>query len=337
MTDSPQQNRPATEADPLALLIRAAGRRPAPQLDDFDVVRAAAHDAWQASLKSRRTMRRWKLSAAAAVIVSIGIGAIFTQTLTEHPGYLASTQSIQGTVSRRPSGSTVWEPLSSEAIEIFAGDRIRTNNAARVAFELTNGISLRVQSDTEFEFVSLDAVSLSQGTVYVDSGDGARPQAIHIQTAHGIITDIGTQFEVRSTDSTLRVRVRSGLVTLTESDLTENISGGASEEIEVTPAGVSRREFPADHIDWQWAQRLAAIPAADTASIRDYLRWISKETGLELAFDSINTEMEASLQSLNRTPEVTMPMDVLDLLVMTTTFEYDSQNVANGRLYIRRK
>jgi len=326
--------KPAAEADALGGLIRAAGRRAAPPDEHYASVRAASLAAWQAKVAQRR-LRRQRYALAASVFVALSlIGALRLLTPVSADG-VARAVLVSGDVAAFSTRTGRWAPLEAGAAALEAGDRVRTGLAAGAAFELDGEVSLRVGAGTELTLTAGTALALAAGSVYLDSGDGLHMQAFEITTPYGVVSDIGTQFEVASNDTALRVRVRAGAVRLSGSDLVADTGGTAGEEIELTAGGdLERRPFAPHDAGWDWVQALAVAPAAGDASVREYLSWISKETGRPLRYDSIATETRAGLEHFRGNPKGLKPLDLLESITATTDFEHVIE--ADGAILIRR-
>jgi len=311
MTDSdPRQ-------DPLGDLIRTVGKRPAPSEEDRRRVFAAARDAWQAKVRAR-SRRRWIYASAASIAAAAAVG-IGLQSWLEPGAPAATVVRLAGPVEIRPTGEDAWRALDTAYASVSAGARVRTASEGRVSFDL-RGVSLRVDRETAIVFDSRDRVTLEEGTLYVDSGVGRGDARIEVATPYGVLEDIGTQFEVRSAESTLRLRVREGRVRLEPRNLPDAVESAAGEEVALTPSGeVRRRDFPPVHADWAWAEALAETPDLDGRTAHDLLRWVARETGRRLVFADAVAELRARNAVLGgRGPyRALSPLEVLEIAVGT--------------------
>lgn len=302
------------QQDRVGELIRAAGKRPVPSDEDYGRVLTAAHAAWQAKVRTTRRRRRMlavAASLAAVVVLGAGIGAWL-----EPAGPAASVVRLVGAVDVRLDGSDAWRALGPA--EMVAGDtRIRTRSGGRAALDVA-GVSLRVDEQTELVIESRQRMSLETGTVYVDSSLGSA--GIGIDTAVGLLRDVGTQFEVRSSADGLRLRVREGRVQLISDDLPQDVETAASEELAIDRQGNMRRQsFPPVHPDWAWAETLAASPDLDGRSAYDALRWVARETGRRLVFADPVAELRArnAILSGGRPDANLTPSEVLQIVTGT--------------------
>jgi hypothetical protein len=307
--------------DPLAELIRAAGRRASPPREHYDTVYAAAREAWRDKLGARRS-RRISYALAASVAIIAGAAMLAQLLIPVTPQRVAVTQTILGDLAAFSPVSGAWEPVADEGTTVQTGTVLRTALGSGAALELPAGTSVRIDADSQIRMTGPDTVELLAGAVYVDSGGNPAAGALTIMTRYGLVRDIGTQFEVRESANGLRVRVRSGRVELAQSDAEPTLTI-AGEQLEVSDSGtVERREFPPSHGDWDWVQRLATAPANDHRSILTYLQWIANESGRELRFDSPNTELLAELTEFEGDPEGFTPQEVLESIELTSGFTY---------------
>jgi ferric-dicitrate binding protein FerR (iron transport regulator) len=332
-----RDDKPAAESlplrDPLAELIRAAGGRPSPPAEDCASVRAASYSAWQTKVRARKR-RRW-LAMAASLAVALGATAVYEFWLATEGAALAAPLVVIGDVARFSTKTGVWQAMSADT-PIYRGDRLRTGPSGRAALSSAGGQSLRVAADTELLFAGANSLRLATGTIYIDSGDGGVANAIEIATPLGTVRDIGTQFEVHSTAQGMRVRVRSGLVEIVESPLTENFSSGAGRELELSTAGVLQMgQIAPDDDQWAWAVELAVASERRNVSILRYLRWAAREMGKALVFDTPAIELRAELVRFNAEASGLPPLEILTLIEATSDFTYEL--TSDGAILIRRR
>lgn len=325
-------NRPDT--DPLAELIRGAGRRPKPPAEHYDAVRHAARSAWQAKVRSRTRIRRIYALAASILIASLVVPIAY-QYLPSHPERVAFAQALRGEVLRMSPMGETSEVIGNVGAFIEAGDRLRTGAESGAAFSLGPSTSLRLNGDTEVVVSSDDSITLIAGAAYLDTGHRDNSTTLTVSTPFGTIRDIGTQFEVFTSALGMRVRVRTGSIEWTQNGRTPARTG-SSEQLDVTSTGELRRTvFPKFHPEWDWVQRLARPPAGQDRSILGYLQWIADEMGRELTFDSTNTELRAELATWNRNLGGLTPAEALSLIDQGSDFDYSINT--DGEILITRQ
>jgi ferric-dicitrate binding protein FerR (iron transport regulator) len=160
--------------DPIAALIRAAGKRPHPDAAAMARVRAAVEEEWRATVRRRR-VTRWSAAAAA-------LAAVLACVLLLLPQRAAA-----------PAGEVVVTAESPRSLD-------------------WNGNTLRLDARTRVVLLAPRLARLERGTVYFSSEANTPP--VTIATPFGDVHDIGTQFETRLTAADVQVRVREGRVEL---------------------------------------------------------------------------------------------------------------------------
>lgn len=319
--------------DPLGELIHAAGRRPPPPREDYERVLAASRVAWQNKVRSRKRRRWYALAASLAIISGTAAVLLALQPMTPVP--VAAMVVADGNIAFFSDDSGTWEPLPGAGTELLAGSRLRAGADGRAALAMSGGGSLRINASTEVLLGERGVVELASGMLYFDSESREGADAIEIVTPFGVVRDIGTQFEVRSTPSSLRVRVRTGEVEL-RSPLAAEFQSSAGREFELSANGALQLgEIAPDDDDWAWTAALAVAPATQGGSVLGYLQWIARESGKSLEFDSPNTELGAQFVSWNADTRGLTPLQVLDSIAATSDFIYELRD--DGAILIRRR
>lgn len=319
-------------ADPLAEIVRAAGRRAAPPQEHYDQVYAAAHAVWQRKVSARQH-RSWYALAASVALIACG-GLLWQLLPSSPPSIAASVMVTVGNIEQYVEENNNWILVDEGASVLHAGSRIRTGNDSAMALRLADGGSLRLNSNTE---LVLDGalLRLNSGTLYFDSVGRPPGMTIDVVTRHGTVRDIGTQFEVLTSAELLRVRVRSGSIALLDSSAAAPVSGLSGEEINLSAAGqLSRREFAPDDPQWAWTESLAVVPDFDTPTVLRYLRWIADETGKKLEFERESVRLQAEIARFLGDPSDLMPTELLITITATSDFSYEI--TADGSILIRR-
>ena len=334
--DSLQSAMGDRERDVLGELIRAAGRRPTPPSADYEQVRAASKEAWLSKVRSRRR-RQWSYALAAGLgTLAIGVTVLMQIMPLGAPPTVATTAVLDGPVMVLTPDAENWQRIDDTGVALVSGTRLRTQLDGRVALDLARGLSLRVNFETELTFVSAEQIELTAGTVYVDSGLGVRTDRFEIATTFGVVRDIGTQFEVRSTPAELRVRVREGLVELYQDRQEPELSGSAGEEFQIDSNGaVERAPFSTYDPDWAWVSTLADVPQTDGQTLVGFLNWVAREMGRSLRFSGPGAEAQAQTVVLYGSAENLAPIEALEVMLATTDFEYEL--LEDGVLLIQRR
>jgi ferric-dicitrate binding protein FerR (iron transport regulator) len=308
------------DRDPLGEVVRIVGRRLAPPEAHYEQVLAAATDAWQRKVRSRRR-RRWLLATAAAMI-TMAVGLIAVLQWMPRNSAIATATVVRGNAALRLSDDQAWQPLHPGS-PIPAGTLVRTGARGTLALTLDGGTAVRVKELSDVTLESTDMLRLRGGTIYVDSGLGQNGQSVRIQTDLGTVRDIGTIFEIRATPSSLRIRVREGRVDLEIPAQSELLQTGAGEQLEIDPLGTIRRsDLASSDAAWRWAEALATAPEIEGRPLLQFLAWVARETGRRLEFEEPAIEAQAREVVLHGKTRDLAPLQALDLLLSTTDLEY---------------
>src|SRR2546425_11972012 len=251
--------------DAIARLIRLAGPRPPAPQERTARVRDIVHARWREAVRRdrRRIVVLVAAPLAAAIIVVIGAGFWLRDRIGATGARAATVARTEGRVLLRDG--RVAEPGGI----LVAGAGLTTGPDGRAALRLDAGPSVRLDTGTELRLVSTRVLELRRGGVYVDTGPrssrasaapavGAEGPAspIEIRTTLGRVHDVGTQFEVRLTDDTLRVSVREGIAALSRDDRAYAVPAGT--RLRVDPRGaVETGTIALRGGDWEWVLAVA--------------------------------------------------------------------------------
>jgi len=305
------------DADMVAALIQAAGRRTEPPEDAYHQVLGAAMTALRQKT-ARRRERNWLIGAVAAGVAGVVITLLLQhQTGTLQPQVATVVRAI-GAVEFRSQNR--WKPLVESGTAVTAGAGLRTLPGGGAALSLGDGTSLRLAAATEVQFDGPHDIQLRDGMLYLDNhaslGTGFR-----IGTSLGTVRDIGTQFEVRATDGSLRVRVREGHVEIDRPGA--RLTGAAGEQLEIDVlGGVSRSVIAATDPEWQWAEAMAEAPEIDGRPATELFTWVARETGRRLRYASPEVEQRAATVILHGNIRHLAPLAALDAMLATTDLDY---------------
>lgn len=315
----------------IARLLRAAGSRENPSDEMTRQVRAAVHAEWRASVLARkqRRMRRVVLLAASLVGLALALWVVPAAFRSSGP-VVASLGKMEGAVQVKERPWLWWKAMDTPFVR--AGERVRTGPDARLALTLPDGVSLRLDHETRVAFLGSDRVEVTTGAVYVDSGPGQGAGSLLVDTPHGTVRHVGTQYEARILTDGLRVRVREGRVDVVPED------GGAAQTVRVgeqlvvletgqVDRGVVSRTDP----EWAWAAQAAPAPDMEGQPVSALLEWVARETGQELTFISPDSEALARSTQLSGSIAGLSPQEALFAIMPTTGLRAEQRN---GRIIV---
>jgi ferric-dicitrate binding protein FerR (iron transport regulator) len=332
-TPNPEHARSTNEPDDEALgeLLKEVGRRDLPPADFTRDLKATLHAEWRAGVDRRQAARRrWAWGGAVAATlaaVAIGVGVRSTDTAAIETGRIAR---VAGPLTIVTHDARTLSAAVDQSITV--GERLQTHAASRAAVQLANGVTLRLDHDTDLRFDAGNRITLAQGALYVDAGaEGQAGRALVVDTSHGSVRHLGTLYEVRVGDETLRVSVREGKVEVARDDAA--IVGVAGERLLITRSGnLERVTIAANADDWDWLESVAPQFAIDGKPLVEFLSWAGRELGQEVVFTTPATEAEARAVVLKGSTTGLNPAQALDAVLATTTLKADRS--ADGRILI---
>lgn len=254
------------ENDPVATLIRLAGRRPGIDAERTARVRAAVEGEWRATLRRRLWTR---VGAAVALAAAVG-GVLLFRSAPEAPvappalaPIVAHVQFVRGT--------------TAPAADIRAGAVLQLPAGATASLDW-NGATLRLDGGTHLRFDGAEVATLQRGAVYY-AGDGRRA-AVTLRTLFGDVRDVGTRFEVRLRDDGVVVRVREGAVML------RGTTARARSELVATASSIETRSIGTTGEAWSWIEEAAPPITLEGKTLEDVMRYVAAEKGLALEWSA---------------------------------------------------
>lgn len=277
-------------------LLEKAAPRPTPPSEDEQIVRDAVYAEWQAVTGRVKTRQRMTYFAIAATVL-LGLAVTFNAL------QVVDVQAVQVATISKSHGSIYLLGEQDEHQEISdlsnisAGQVILTGNGAGIGLEWGKGGSLRVDENTRIEFTSAESVYLHSGQIYFDSQPSELTAAItgsgsevavdfEIETDHGTVNHLGTQYMTLADTQKLSVSVREGRVSVDGTYVNKavaragqqmTVSGGAQ------PSVVDINGYGAA---WDWIEATAPTVQVDGRTVDEFLNWVGREMGLQVVYDS---------------------------------------------------
>jgi len=300
----------ATNEDATVRLLRVAGPRVSVPTERAERVRSVVRDAWQAHSRRRALRRRIVMaSALVGIAATLVIGVRFT---THERGArplgaaVAVVETLDGTV-----------PGLRRAGAVHIDQWIETGQA-RAALRIGRDTSVRIDAASRLRMLSSAIIELASGAVYVDTG--REDASVEIRTPIGTARDLGTQFEVRLAGGALRLRVRTGVVEL--SDRTRSISGRAGTEITLTPTGTLTRPIAPDSPEWAWIARVLPPLQMEGVPLAAFLARVAREQGWTIEYDAPALAREAEEIVLHGSAGSLAPLEAAEVAITTSGLRY---------------
>lgn len=277
--------------DDVATLLRLAGKRRSVPAERTERVKDAARTQWQGVVRVR-SRRRYAWTAAAivtaaslALMIAVRGMRVGSDIPTATGDAAIRIESLHGPAWGRGTADGVVRPLRGGG-EVGSVSELTTAADGRVAIRLESGHSVRFDVSTTVRFLGGDSLALDRGAIYVDSGSEAEQRgapALSVLTPLGLVRELGTQFEVRLEEESVRVRLREGAVVVHHDGQEQEVRAGT--ELALNPEGsTERREIATHGATWEWIVGITPMPDLEGRTARSFLEWVARERGWTLAF-----------------------------------------------------
>ena len=280
-------------------LLEQALPRPTPPSGDELMIREAVQAEWQAVTRKRRTrtqFTRFAIAATVLLAVTVSFNALRESGIA--PVQVATINKSYGSILL---GNQSQLNELSDFSTIMAGQSVVTRTDSGISLEWGRGGSLRIDAETRIEFISAEEVYLRSGRIYFDSTPseliagmpaGSVATKFRIKTDHGTVTHVGTQYMTSSNGTELTITVREGRVSMDGKYHNETVLEG--QQLKVRGSNRANvADFPRYGVAWDWVEATAPVANVDGRSVDEFLKWVSRETGLEIIYESPEAEQKA--------------------------------------------
>ncbi len=263
------------------------------------MIREAVQAEWQAVTGRRRNrtrLTRFAIAATVLLAVIVSFNALRESGIA--PVQVATINKSYGSILL---GNQSQLNELSDFSTIMAGQSIVTRTDSGISLEWGSGGSLRIDAETRIEFISAEEVYLRSGRIYFDStpseliaGIPGRSVAtkFRIKTDHGTVTHVGTQYMTHSSGTELTITVREGRVSIDGNYHNETVLEG--QQLKVRGSNRANvANFPRHGAAWDWVEATAPVANVDGRSVDEFLKWVSRETGLRISYESPEAEQKA--------------------------------------------
>jgi ferric-dicitrate binding protein FerR (iron transport regulator) len=217
---------------------------------------------------------------------------------------------------------------------LHAGDLVRAGDelmvgSGPVLIAIAGGGTLRIAARSAVDIMNSGEVRLEHGTIYVDMPPlPAVSASLAVSTKAGVIEHVGTEFEVMSDASSVRIRVREGRIRLRGAPDARGqvsvVSADAGTEVVATVGGpILQRPVATYGADWLWLAELAPGFEIEGQPLMTFLQWVSRELGRRLEFADAQARETATRTILHGTIRERSPLDALSNVLETTSLRYE--------------
>jgi ferric-dicitrate binding protein FerR (iron transport regulator) len=154
--------------------------------------------------------------------------------------------------------------------------------------------------------------------LYFDTGRSAA--GLEVRTPLGTIHDIGTQFEVRLQNSSLRLRVRTGLAELRRG--ADVVAARAGTELTLAGGATTTRAVATFGSEWGWTAHLATPFDTEGQPLAAFLEYLTHEYGWTLQYADPALARDASSTILHGSIRGLQPEEALAVALTTSGLSY---------------
>lgn len=276
-----------------------------------EVQKTWRHDAW------RGRILRWfaPIGVAASAVLAF---VLLSQPEPVPPLAVATVADV---VAQTPS-SVGYQ----EGSLVFEGELVSTGPGGGVSLLLARNVSLRIDENTRIRVDAADHFTLLDGRIYADTGQFIyRDGGLRIDTAFGIVSDVGTQFAVTADSVSLDISVREGRVELAAGSDIHAARMGQRLSLE-QGEGASIASLDTHDPYWNWIADLTPTFDTSNKSLLDFLKWAARETGRELRFKTDESRMFAMRTDVHGSVAGLTPDEALVAILSTTTLIYSIES-----------
>lgn len=315
----------------LAKLLQLAGERPEIPLGIESRIYHRVREEWAASTAKpdgnkiyADVHRTWRRSTWRGRLLrwAIPVGVVATVLLA----VTLVTRPVEAPRTRVATVADVIAPAPNNDYQagsaVYEGDLLTTGPGGGVSLLLARNASLRIGENSRLRVAGENRFKLLGGRVYADTGQFIyRDGGLKIETAFGVVTDVGTQFAVTLGGDSLDIAVREGRVELAGSDKVFAARMGERLTL-VEGQGASIAELGTHDPYWNWIVGLTPSFDLGNKSLLDFLKWAARETGRELFFVTDGSRMFAMRTDINGSITGLTPDEALEAVLSTTTLVY---------------
>lgn len=313
-------------------LLEKAVPRPSPPSKDGQAVHEAVMAEWRVITgKARKRQRMTYFAIAASLVLGVAVAFNLLRVMDTPALQVATIGNSHGSIYLLGEQSELR--AMTDLTAVFAGQIIQTGDAAGIGLEWGDGGSLRIDENTRIEFTSPESIYLKSGQIYFDSQSDSvaaiTGSGFEIETDHGQVKHLGTQYMTAVDSNDLSVSVREGKVQV-DGRYVDTAEAVAGQRITISGgAAPVVLNFDAYGPAWAWAEEMAPPTQLDGNSIDDFLVWVARETGLALSYEEGAEQLAGSGKFIGEVNA--SPREELRLRMLTANLIY---RIDGGTIYV---
>lgn len=285
------------DMDDVGRLIHHVGAREAVPEERLGRARLHVRAHWEQVVAENRAAkapsRFGMLAIAASVVVALGASFVLWN-LIDTPQVVSAAN-----VDRILGDVLIADQAATRDAEITADTLIETGRESRIALRMAGGQSLRIDTASQVVVHSPNHVSLATGAIYIDTALAASVEPILVSTPMGTAQDVGTQFQVRLTGTSLVVGVRDGMVEVAQpGQQSLAVNEGRYVELDMNGERIESL-LQSDDPSWSWIETVAPEFKINGATLQQYLEWFARERGVTLVWANAESEAKAENTTLS--------------------------------------
>jgi ferric-dicitrate binding protein FerR (iron transport regulator) len=295
------------------LLRKAFVPAPLPA-ERLEQIRAQAETEWRDVVAERGRVRRWQragLSAAVLCACALAGWAIFRKP---------ATTEIVGVIANAAPGGIVVVRQWRQNESLLAGSALRTGRdvetRATTPVELVDGGRLLLQAGTRIVTRSVHEIELRSGAAYVDIDSARAHGSLSVRTRYGLVTHVGTQFEVVVNGASQRVRVREGAVQLRGP---VSVSALAGEQVTIDAGSVVKQSIPPSGPQWAWVDEVTDKYDVEGESVASFVATVARQTGRRIEYADARVHQLANQTTLHGSVSGLSPLLAMRAILATAS------------------
>jgi ferric-dicitrate binding protein FerR (iron transport regulator) len=267
------------------------------------------------STRRRHRLTGWKIAAAMGVMIVV-LGSAMTWQTMQPAAIAANLEALDGSLLSHGAHWFSGESQARQGAALSVGDSLTVSSDGGALLRISPDLTVRLAAGSRARLAAKDEIVLTAGAAFVDATPGAH-NALRVVTAHGVVTHLGTQYQVRSERNQIEISVREGSARLTTGQLTKVAAAGEWLLHRDRSNSVQSGKLSADDPRFDWIAALPSEFKLDGATLGEFLTWFHRETGIAPIYAESLDGGHLRLVQLKGSIENLEPFEALSLVLAT--------------------